>query len=454
MDASSTSWFPPRSTDDCSSTLRPDARSIGATTVGSSFDSRPPADHKAGVLGRLGQNAKPTQSLTALSTPHDRILEKMYNHPGKSDSALPTSTAMESHRPPLGRGYSQTGDSYHRPVVEVITRQGTKSHSLNEPANIQEGAISPTPTASFTSNTLPAARLYDPFDGSPLGIVTLAEPAVLSRETMAVSGEIGSGDDVWTHLSRVLDLQHQIARMHVDMEGLGPGTDNKGKGPLGGGFARQRTTSTSSMPGGDIEDEEGIGVADEEAEKLKAREREFKKLATQFEGRKQAINNMMSKVSALSPFVFTNVRDPKFLPQLDDLSEALSEFHSLQVPRIEFPSSSRNNTLSPTLSASDQMQSPVIIPPSDSASAVSHNQINLRSPVMRSSLPPTSSQVLGEGVTLPSGVTTNIPFPPTPVNRKAHVPTLLINSIEPSSQNYMVDSPVSTVSLKLPQENS
>jgi hypothetical protein len=190
-------------------------------------------------------------------------------------------------------------------LLEANTYQNMKSRSrsLNEPANFREGAVSATPTASFASNALPETKLYDPFDGSPLGIITPVEARGRDGEDMPANMEGSSNEELWSHLSRVLDLQNQIARMHVEMEGVGLGKlpDGKGKGTIGNvsrtrGFNRPRTTSTGSVPGGDIGDEEGVGAVDEEAEKLKAREREFKKLATQFEGRKEAINEMMGKV--------------------------------------------------------------------------------------------------------------------------------------------------------------
>jgi archaellum component FlaC len=234
-----------------------------------------------------------------LSTPHDQILEKMYRHSGRSESALPLPGDLDVN-PLLAPDESQRGDGHHMNSFEANTR----SRSVNEPANLRDGAVSATPTPSFASNPFPATKLYDPFDGSPLGIIA---PVRREGEDMSASANGSSNEELWSHLTRVLDLQNQIARMHVDMEGVGLGkqAEGKGKGPLGNssrtsGFIRPRTMSTSSVPGGDIGDEEGVGVVDEEAEKLKAREREFKKLATQFEGRKEAINDMMNKVSLLT----------------------------------------------------------------------------------------------------------------------------------------------------------
>ncbi|TFK36973.1 hypothetical protein BDQ12DRAFT_686176 [Crucibulum laeve] len=126
---------------------------------------------------------------------------------------------------------------------------------------------------------------------------------------------------MWAHLSRVLDLQSQIARMHVDMEGIGLGkpgdTKGKGKGKNGIGMGkppgregpkmRPRQASTLSQFEADGEhegDEEGVGMADEEAEKNKAREDEFAKLADQFEGRKESIADIMNRVRRVNALIF------------------------------------------------------------------------------------------------------------------------------------------------------
>jgi hypothetical protein len=265
-----------RSMDDRSSTLRPDAHSIDLNTARSSIDRYSTTKRNTGGVENLKDGTLPTRSLVALSTPHDYVLEKrMYSHALKSESALPLSSSLGARRPPP-RDRSRTG----------------ASGLLYEPANFGEGLLGTIPFNSSASN----ARLYDPFDGSTLGTIIPAESHT-HDDGMSVHVE-GSDEELWAHLSRVLDLQKQIARMHVDMEGVGQGkqTDGKGKGPA---FTRLRTSSTDFVPEPEIGDEEGVGVVDEESEKLKAREREFKKLATQFEGRKEAINVMMTKVNMI-----------------------------------------------------------------------------------------------------------------------------------------------------------
>lgn len=78
-------------------------------------------------------------------------------------------------------------------------------------------------------------------------------------------------------------------------EGMNP-NDPKGKGK----GTRSRATSVSRVVIDDVEGDEGIGgKRDEEAERNKAREEQFSKLAGQFRGKKEAINAIMNKVGSI-----------------------------------------------------------------------------------------------------------------------------------------------------------
>jgi len=149
-----------------------------------------------------------------------------------------------------------------------------------------------------------------------------------------------------------MDLQSQISKKHLEMESIGqvdvkskkhvfshkPTLSNASTVGIGSGAKRTvpenmtsppgsntreralSTASTISSSGGEHEgDEANVDVPSEEAEKNRAREEEFASLAHQFEGRKEAINDIMGK--------------------LDDLFNVLSEFHSLQAPSLDFPAS-------------------------------------------------------------------------------------------------------------------
>ncbi|KAJ7110052.1 hypothetical protein C8R44DRAFT_801263 [Mycena epipterygia] len=177
------------------------------------------------------------------------------------------------------------------------------------------------------------AAIYDPFDGSFLGSLVAPDHNVQPEEHGKLNDVSAKNEELWSHLSRVLELQTQISRMHLDMEEIGMNpNDPKGKGK----GTRSRATSVSRVVIDDAEGDEGIGgKRDEEAEKNKAREEQFSKLAGQFRGKKEAINGIMNK--------------------LDSLSRAVTEFHALQAPKIDFPSS-RHNSLPATNTAAEPVE--------------------------------------------------------------------------------------------------
>jgi hypothetical protein len=138
---------------------------------------------------------------------------------------------------------------------------------------------------------------------------------------------VPSSELVWSHLNNILDLQSQISKKHLEMEGIGsvdvknkkhvfshkPTLANASMTGIGTGpkraapedlsippglSARDRDLSASSISfsGGEPEVDEENNVPSEEAERNKAREEEFASLAHQFEGRKEAINDIMGKV--------------------------------------------------------------------------------------------------------------------------------------------------------------
>ncbi|KAJ6519983.1 hypothetical protein C8R45DRAFT_953468 [Mycena sanguinolenta] len=185
--------------------------------------------------------------------------------------------------------------------------------SLFQKPNISNKNDSP-PRASLldTSNAI-----SDPFDGSFLGSIVAPDHNTQPEEGGKASDIAAKNEELWSHLSSVLELQNQISRMHLDMEEIGLNADPKGRGK----GTRSRATSVSRVVIDDVEGDEGIGgKRDEEAE----REEQFSNLAGQFRGKKEAITAIMSK--------------------LDSLSSAVTEFHALQAPQIDFLSS-RDNPL-------------------------------------------------------------------------------------------------------------
>ena len=212
--------------------------------------------------------------------------------------------------------------------------------------------ITPTPSLHpYQPSRLPSPDLLlDPFNGTSLGTllphsqdsevqpdhhsqINLSSPEAGPSQNQNANTAIPS-ELVWSHLTNIMDLQSQISKKHLEMESIGhvdvkskkhvfshkPTLSNASTTGIGsatkrtapenlsvppGSGTRERalsTASTISSSGGDPEgDEANMDVVpSEEAEKNRAREEEFASLAHQFEGRKEAINDIMGKVCKLS----------------------------------------------------------------------------------------------------------------------------------------------------------
>ena len=204
--------------------------------------------------------------------------------------------------------------------------------------------VTPTPSLHpYQPSRLSSSDLLlDPFNGTSLGtLIPHAQDSEVQPEhhsqTNLSSPEVDPSQNanmtiqselVWSHLTNIMDLQSQISKKHLEMESIGQvdvknkkhafshkttlsnaSTTGLGSGAkrtvpenlsIPGSITRERalsTASTISSSGGDPEgDEANVDVPSEEAEKNKAREEEFASLAQQFEGRKEAINDIMGKV--------------------------------------------------------------------------------------------------------------------------------------------------------------
>ncbi|KAG7099620.1 hypothetical protein E1B28_001448 [Marasmius oreades] len=202
----------------------------------------------------------------------------------------------------------------------------TDGHSQKQPPIFD---LSPTSAVLIAPGL---DTLVDPFDGSVLGKMTLPDPN-LTNENIPMGEEINQNEELWSHLSRVLELQSDIAKLHMGMEGImgeygkgknkGKVTPNLGKNKDAMESRHKVTRISSVLDDPDhVGEDEGVEVGpkdDEEERRSREREEEFARLADQFEGRKEGINEIMLK--------------------LDDLSQALTEFHALQEPKVNFPPS-------------------------------------------------------------------------------------------------------------------
>ncbi|KAJ6604810.1 hypothetical protein DFH09DRAFT_1123870 [Mycena vulgaris] len=283
---------------------------------------------------------------------------------------------IESREPPIT---GQPTGNLHEPLRTLESLPHDRilgnlfEHAQNSSDNGLNGPISRA-SALDTNH-----GLYDPFDGSFLGSLVAPDHNVQPEAQGKPNDVVVKNEELWSHLSRVLELQNQISIMHCDMEEIGMNArDLKGKGK----GTRSRATSVSRVVIDDVEGEEGIGgQRDEEAERNKAREEQFSNLSGQFRGKREAINGIMTK--------------------LDALSRAVTEFHALQAPKIEFPSS-RNISLQGT--------NPAAEPARNSAFVDMRSQTN------------------------PATILT--PLPPKTVLKRAD---------EPGASQELVESPISTL---------
>ena len=163
-----------------------------------------------------------------------------------------------------------------QPVTEDLSPDQRR---LNNPYAAGPNSLTPT-----------SDPLFDPFTGVHVGDLN---PGYAEQDAGTKTE-----DELWTHLSKILKLQSDIADMHVKMEGIGlkkPGpTPDKAK--EGGGINRRPSTSGGREWGEGAADEGVDEEADEEAEDKRKREAEFSRLNSKFTGRKDAMDGIMKNV--------------------------------------------------------------------------------------------------------------------------------------------------------------
>ncbi len=242
-------------------------------------------------------SSPPTElNLTYFDTPHDRTLAASHGHAqtkGDDSFAFPSRSDLEVTE---RNASSQLHQRLAAPMLST-----------------------PTPRLGGTPSTFDdlSARehLTDPYDGSTIGVLLPTQPDAAEHPLTLPKGASAPGardlprnEELWSRLSRVLELQTDIARTHAEMENIGVG---KGKAKVGEGKDKGKKEAEEGSkthgqfptdPGADESDVEGEGVEmdDEETERNRAREEEFAKLADQFERRKESISEIMSKVGSIS----------------------------------------------------------------------------------------------------------------------------------------------------------
>ena len=179
---------------------------------------------------------------TAVATPHDAVLTELF-----------------PHRPGVDR-------------TEAVPE-------IHEGTSLKDGA-----ETSHRPRTPSRTPLHDPFAGSLIGL------------SIQDDGDHAHGDrthfetrkeDLWSHMINIREIQTQIANMHVAME-------NIGLGHQADQLSVERVHSTAASEGEKWED--AVEGEDDEVKEKEAREQEFTKLANKFHGRKEATENIMTKV--------------------------------------------------------------------------------------------------------------------------------------------------------------
>ena len=205
--------------------------------------------------------------------------------PGRWASEQQQTQAPSTFRPSLGRGVTTAVSTPHDVVLAELFshRQGAsadKSADVSEvPSRRNEAETSHRPQSPGRT------PLHDPFAGSLIGLSIQGDGdhGQYERTNFETRKE-----DLWSHMGDIRDIQTQIANMHVAME-------NIGLGHQADQLSVDRVHSTTASEGEKWED--AVEGEDDEVKEKDAREQEFTKLANKFHGRKEATENIMTKVN-------------------------------------------------------------------------------------------------------------------------------------------------------------
>ena len=179
----------------------------------------------------------------ALSTPHDAVLANLQGHHSDQDPSVPIDPT---------------------PSASVLGLQSLDT---------LPAATSEAPGSAVSSSSPPPESLYDPFTGSLIGALT--------RTSSAKQG----GEELWAHLARIRALQAEVAGLHVTMEGIGLGEP---------AVPRLRSTTPRAVGERLTDDQDSDGDGGSEVEERRALE--FERAERRFDGRREEIEQIMTKV--------------------------------------------------------------------------------------------------------------------------------------------------------------
>ena len=189
----------------------------------------------------------------ALNTPHDAVLAELQGHHPDHDPSPPIDST---------------------PSASVLGVQSLDT---------LPAVTSEAPGSVVSSSSPPPESLYDPFTGGLIGVLTRTSSAKRS------------GEELWAHLARIRALQAEVAGLHVTMEGIGLGEP---------AVPRLRSTTPRAVGERLADDEDSNGDGGSEEEERRALD--FERAERRFDGRKEEIEQIMTKVrfSKPSPLIF------------------------------------------------------------------------------------------------------------------------------------------------------
>ena len=203
------------------------------------------------------QQQQPKSTFTAaFNTPHDAVLAELHGHD-----------------PPL-----------HTDATPSTSALGMQS------IDTLPAATSDAPGSVTTSSSPPPELLYDPFTGVTTGVLS---PAACSSSSPSAKK---TTEELWVHLARIRSLQADVARLHLTMEGIGLAESTVPHLRSTGGGGGPRAAAAAVLVGERLEDDDEGADGDGGVEAEKRREREFERSERRFDGRKEEIGQIMTKV--------------------------------------------------------------------------------------------------------------------------------------------------------------
>jgi len=281
---------------------------------------------------------------TAIGAPHLQVLSQVQ---GKSTvDPLPSpvsprkSSSMRARNPSIRPTIlpQMTTEAPSYSIGGFMQSGGPSTTTGGAMGNRSAAASTVKLPRSFSTELLPTADdvygqgtiadvVYEPFTGAPVALLSMP----VNKDTLSPTAATGASEDtparaedptrqkMWDYLAHIRGLQAEIAALHLTMDGTGIATSptlttggGKRLGSVGPGMGRaelERRTSVSDPEDmlGSAGGEEGLpesrlpeeGKAQTAAEKEKEAklDAEFAQLNALFAGKREAMNQIMIKVS-------------------------------------------------------------------------------------------------------------------------------------------------------------